>query len=56
MGSPDGGWYDETPPRVVGASPKEGATDVTLKKILIHFDEYIQIDIPRRRSSCRRRR
>lgn len=46
MGSPDGGWYDETPPRVVGASPKEGATGVTSKKILIHFDEYIQIDNP----------
>lgn len=23
MGNPDGGWYDETPPRVVGASPTE---------------------------------
>ncbi len=21
MGSPDGGWYDETPPRVIGANP-----------------------------------
>ena len=28
MGSPDGGWYDETPPRVVGASPADKATNV----------------------------
>ncbi len=46
MGSPDGGWYDETPPRVVGASPREGEVGVRTKKILIHFDEYIQIANP----------
>ena len=21
MGQPDGGWFDETPPKVIGASP-----------------------------------
>ena len=46
MGSPDGGWYDETPPHVVGAEPAEGATNVKKKKIIINFDEYITIDNP----------
>ena len=41
MGSPDGGWYDDTPPRVVGASPAEGGTDVTQKKVIISFNEFI---------------
>ena len=27
MGSPDGGWYDDTPPRVVGSSPADGGTE-----------------------------
>ena len=46
MGNPDGGWYDETPPRVVGASPSEKATNVHTKKVYINFDEYIKIDNP----------
>src|SRR3712207_846887 len=46
MGAPDGGWYDETPPHVVGASPAENATNVTAKKIVINFDEFIKIDNP----------
>lgn len=46
MGNPDGGWYDETPPRVIGADPAEGATNVNKKKIHIFFDEYIKIDNP----------
>ncbi len=44
MGQPDGGWYDETPPRVIGASPAEGATGVTSRKIEILFDEYIKME------------
>ena len=44
MGSPDGGWYDDTPPRVVSASPADGATDVTTKKITINFNEFIKIE------------
>ena len=44
MGQPDGGWYDETPPRVIGASPAEGATGVSAKKIEILFDEFIKIE------------
>lgn len=46
MGNPDGGWYDETPPRVVGASPSDKATNVKAKKIYINFDEYIKVDNP----------
>ena len=46
MGNPDGGWFDETPPRVIGADPAEGATNVKKKKVLINFDEYIKIDNP----------
>lgn len=46
MGNPDGGWYDETPPKVLSASPEDKATNVTAKKIRIVFDEYIKIDNP----------
>ena len=44
MGEPDGGWYDETPPKVIGASPAERATDVNSKKINIYFDEFVKLD------------
>ena len=44
MGSPDGGWFDETPPRVIGASPAERETGVTQKRISIYFDEYIKLE------------
>ena len=44
MGQPDGGWYDETPPRVIGAAPSDGSTDVTSRKISIFFDEYIKLE------------
>ena len=44
MGSPDGGWYDDTPPRVVSSSPADGGTDVTAKKIVINFNEFIKIE------------
>ena len=46
MGSPDGGWYDDDPPRVIGCSPADKATNVTSKKITIYFDEFIKIDNP----------
>ena len=35
MGQPDGGWYDEAPPRVLGASPTERATDVNSNKYIL---------------------
>lgn len=44
MGNPDGGWYDETPPRVVGASPTEKATSVKTRKLHIRFNEFIKIE------------
>lgn len=44
MGQPDGGWYDETPPSVVGAIPADKSTGETPKKIRILFDEYIKIE------------
>ena len=46
MGSPDGGWYDEEPPRVVGASPADKATGVRSNKVRILFNEFIKIDNP----------
>ena len=44
MGQPDGGWYDETPPKVLGASPTERATDVNSKKVNIYFSEFIKLE------------
>lgn len=44
MGQPDGGWYDETPPRILGAAPADKGTNVKSQKISIFFDEFIQIE------------
>ena len=44
MGQPDGGWYDDDPPVVVGSTPEDRATNVNTKKITIYFDEFIKID------------
>ncbi len=46
MGSPDGGWYDETPPRVIGCSPADKGVNVNRRHIYINFDEFIKIDNP----------
>lgn len=46
MGNPDGGWYDETPPKVLGATPADKATDVKAQKVKINFDEFVKIDNP----------
>ena len=46
MGQPDGGWYDETPPKVIGADPADGAVNVKAKKVNIYFDEFIKVDNP----------
>ena len=43
MGSPDGGWYDDDPPVVLGSTPADKATGVNTKKINIYFDEYIKL-------------
>lgn len=41
---PDGGPYDEDPPKFVGSTPNPEATNVTTKKISIEFDEYIALE------------
>lgn len=46
MGNPDGGWYDETMPKVVSTTPEDKGVDVKSQKILINFDEYVKIDNP----------
>ena len=44
MGSPDGGWYDDDPPVVVGSNPADQSTNVKAKKITIYFNEYIKLE------------
>ena len=41
--APDGGPYDVTPPRLVSAKPEDKALNVTKKRVVLTFDEYIQI-------------
>lgn len=43
IGSPDGGMYDETPPKIVRTSPRYGAINNKSKKIILEFDENIQV-------------
>lgn len=44
IGNPDGGRFDETPPRVVASSPADGAVNVSKRKVQILFDEYIKLE------------
>lgn len=44
MGNPDGGWYDDTPPRIVGTTPADKATGVSTRKVSINFDEFVQLE------------
>ena len=46
IGSPNGGPYDETPPKFVSSTPVPNQINYTGKKIEILFDELIQIDKP----------
>lgn len=41
---PDGGPYDETPPRVLHLSPALGAIDSKAKKVTITFDELVKLE------------
>ena len=43
MGSPDGGWYDETPPRILHSSPDDRSAHVSTRKVSIYFDEFIKV-------------
>ncbi|MBR1394437.1 MAG: Ig-like domain-containing protein [Prevotella sp.] len=44
MGNPDGGWYDDTPPYVVGSTPGDLSTDVRPKRVSIYFNEFIKLE------------
>jgi hypothetical protein len=46
MASPNGGPYDELPPRVIGSMPGNGDTNVKGRRIEIVFDELIQVEKP----------
>ena len=46
MASPNGGPYDETPPRFLRSTPRLNQTNFTGKRIEIIFDELIQIEKP----------
>ncbi|MBD5297120.1 MAG: hypothetical protein HDS21_03465 [Bacteroides sp.] len=43
MGRPEGGPRDETPPVFVGSKPAPGATNVNTQRILISFNENVQV-------------
>lgn len=43
-GTPDGGPYDETPPKFVRSTPEPNAINNQRKKISIEFDEFIKIE------------
>lgn len=44
MGTPDGGPYDEEPPKFVRSTPRPFAINSKEKKIAIEFDEFIKLD------------
>ncbi|MEG2573722.1 MAG: Ig-like domain-containing protein, partial [Bacteroides sp.] len=44
IGRPDGGAYDELPPKFVKSTPLQGALNNTKKKISIEFDEFIKLE------------
>ena len=46
LGTPNGGPYDEDPPKFVSSSPMPNQTNFKGKKVEILFDELIQIDRP----------
>lgn len=46
IGNPTGGPYDETPPRFVSSTPLPNQTNYKEKKVVIQFDELIQIESP----------
>lgn len=46
MATPNGGPYDERPPRFVSSTPLPNQTNYTGKKVEILFDELIQIEKP----------
>ena len=46
MGTPDGGPFDEEPPKFMGSMPELHAVNNTKKKIELEFDEFIKLEKP----------
>ena len=44
IGRPDGGPYDETPPRFIGSTPAAGALNNQRTKVSLLFDEFIKLE------------
>lgn len=44
IGAPDGGIFDEIPPRVVSSSPADRSVGISSRKMQIHFNEYIKLE------------
>ncbi|MGL5273085.1 MAG: Ig-like domain-containing domain [Phocaeicola sp.] len=44
MGQPDGGPYDEDPPKFIRSTPEPFATNNKNSKIIIEFDEFIKLE------------
>ena len=44
IGSPDGGPYDETPPKVIKCQPENKSQNNSNKRITLTFDEYIVLE------------
>ena len=46
MASPNGGPYDEVPPKFISSTPAPGQLNYKGKKVEILFDELVQVDKP----------
>ncbi len=46
IGRPEGGPWDDTPPRFVHSTPAPGALNYAKKKVVIEFDEFIKLEKP----------
>ncbi|MCD8237006.1 MAG: Ig-like domain-containing protein [Prevotellaceae bacterium] len=44
IGTPDGGPYDETPPKIVRTSPKYASTNSRVSKVVLEFDENVKLE------------
>lgn len=44
IGHPEGGEYDDAPPRFIGSSPAAGEINSTKKKVVLQFDEFIKLE------------
>ena len=44
IGTPDGGLYDEDPPKIIHTTPEYGSTNASPKKITLTFDENIKLE------------